>query len=523
MKPGGLQPLKLLIAAMGGEGGGVLTDWIVAAARAEGLAVQSTSVPGVAQRTGATTYYIEIFPKPLRGEERPVFALMPSAGDLDLVVASELMEAGRMVANGFSQAERTLVIASTHRVFAMAEKTAMGDGRLDSGRLFRAIEEHARRAILFDMAETASAAGAAINAVMLGAIAGGGALPIATETFAAAVRAEGKAVAANLAGFEAGLGLARGEDREAAGGAAGSKRRARPAPGAAALVKRAEAELPPPAQEFAREAIHRLIRYQGPAYAKLYLDRLGRIWSVERSLGGDGPLAREVARQLAVRMSYEDVIRVADLKTDPARLARIRREVGAGADEPLRVRDYFKPGVEELCSLLPPSLARAILRRAEKGGWKNRAYLGMRVNSASLSGYLRLRFLAHLRRFRPRTYRYRIVQADLDAWLERLAAAARLSLPLAREVAELSRLVKGYGDTYARGAQNCDRILREVVDRALKGEIGAGAAEDAVMSARTAALADPEGEALSRTLAEVAARFPEGTPPGAEGARLARA
>src|SRR3954453_1591507 len=96
------RPLTLLIAALGGEGGGVLTDWIVSAAEAAGLPVQSTSIPGVAQRTGATTYYVEIFPVPLAqlGGKRPVLALAPGVGDVDLVVASELLEAGRAIANG---------------------------------------------------------------------------------------------------------------------------------------------------------------------------------------------------------------------------------------------------------------------------------------------------------------------------------------------------------------------------------------------------------------------------------------
>ena len=503
------RPLKLLIAAMGGEGGGVLTDWIVAAARTEGLPVQSTSVPGVAQRTGATTYYVEIYPRPVaEGAPRPVLALMPSAGDLDLVAASELLEAGRTIANGFANPDRTLVIASTHRIFAMAEKTAMSDGRLDSGRLFRVVEENARRAILFDMEEAAGAAGSAINAVLLGTIAGSGTLPIAISAFEAAVRAEGKAVAANLAGFNAGLAQARGE-RGPGGlpGPVGAKRRSAKAPAGGPLIARAEAELAPPALDFAREGIHRLIGYQGPDYAKLYIDRLSRINGIERSLDGDGGLTREVARQLAVRMSYEDVIRVAQFKTDPARFPRIVREVGAKAGEPVIVRDYFKPGIEELCSLLPPRLARSILALAARRGWLKTAYLGMRVNSTSIFGFLRLRLLAALRPFRPRTYRFQIVQADLDAWLTRIAAAARLSLPLAREVAECARLVKGYGDTYARGSRNCELILRQVVDRAIGGGMSAAQAEDAVLNARTAALADPEGDALDRTLEAISARL----------------
>ena len=87
----------VLVAALGGEGGGVLANWLVDAAAREGRWVQSTSVPGVAQRTGATTYYIEIYP--VRhddlGGRSPVMALYPAPDNMDIVVTSELMEAGR--------------------------------------------------------------------------------------------------------------------------------------------------------------------------------------------------------------------------------------------------------------------------------------------------------------------------------------------------------------------------------------------------------------------------------------------
>jgi indolepyruvate ferredoxin oxidoreductase, beta subunit len=507
------RPLTLLIAAMGGEGGGVLTNWIVNAARSEGLAVQSTSIPGVAQRTGATTYYVEIHPLPATrlGARRPVFSLVPSAGDLDVMVASELLEAGRAIGNGFVSADRTVLIASTHRVFAMTERTAMGDGRFDTGRLLRAIEENARRAILFDMEEAAREAKSVLNAVLLGAIAGAGVLPIAPETFAAGIRAEGKDVEANLRGFEAGLAYARGELSALGGGApAGAgKRPTGPVVGIEDLIDRARAEFPSAVAETAIEGVRRLARYQDPAYAKLYLDRLSRIAAVERSLGGEsGRLARETARHLAVRMSYEDVIRVAQQKTDPERIARIEREAAARPGEPVAIVDFLKPGIEEICSVLPPRLAERILAVSRRRGWLDRFHLGMRVRSNGVTGYLRLRLVAALRRWRPRTHRFAEEQRAIEAWLERLVASARLSPDLALETADCARLVKGYGDTHRRGRGNFERIMAELVDPALQGRLPADFAADAVASARTAALADPEGGALDRTLADIRSRAP---------------
>ncbi|HKQ82276.1 MAG TPA: hypothetical protein VJS42_08790, partial [Steroidobacteraceae bacterium] len=126
----------IAILAMGGQGGGVLADWIQELARHNGWVAQGTSVPGVAQRTGSTVYYIELA-RAVDGR-LPIMAQMPVPGDVDVVLASELMEAGRAMLRNFSTAERTTLISSTHRVYAIAEKAAMGDGRGSSDRIIEA-------------------------------------------------------------------------------------------------------------------------------------------------------------------------------------------------------------------------------------------------------------------------------------------------------------------------------------------------------------------------------------------------
>src|SRR5690606_23808630 len=140
----------ILIAALGGEGGGVLADWLVKCALLKGLPVQATSVPGVAQRTGATSYYIELLRGPVADGVAPVFGLTPVAGRVDVVVASELLEAARMVERGFVTG-RTTLLASTHRVYTTLEKMHMADGRQDPQRLADAARAMARQTVLFDM------------------------------------------------------------------------------------------------------------------------------------------------------------------------------------------------------------------------------------------------------------------------------------------------------------------------------------------------------------------------------------
>ncbi len=494
-------PIKLLIAALGGEGGGVLTDWIVTAAAAAGFPVQSTSIPGVAQRTGATTYYIEIFPVATRelGGKRPVLALTPGVGDIDVAVASELLEAGRVVASGFSTPARTHLIGSTSRFYAMDEKIAMGDGRFDQDKLIKAVKDNAHDMLLIDMDALAKQSGSIINAVMLGAIAGSGRLPLTAEQLEAAIRADGKSIEGNVRGFRAGLAAARAKAPLAK--TPDKKRNAPTTPDL--LEHEVSYSLPALAQATAIEGIRRLIAYQGVRYARLYLDRLRALVDADAAAGTPGRLLKEVARQLAVRMSYEDVVRVAQAKISPERMRRIAREELRVQDAPFSVHDFLKPGIEELTQLLPPFLARPILSFSERRGWLGRVYFGMEINSTSITGYLRFLMLAKLRRLRPYGHRFKQEQAQIESWLGLIAEAARHSGAVALEIAECARLIKGYGDTYARGLANYRSIEARVIRPALAGAIPPECAADAVASARTAALVDPEGESLAKCLTEI--------------------
>jgi indolepyruvate ferredoxin oxidoreductase alpha subunit len=500
-----IRPVSILIAALGGEGGGVLTDWIVAAAASQGFTVQSTSIPGVAQRTGATTYYVEMVPAPLAATgtdagRRPILALAPGIGDVDLLVASELLEARRAVASGYVTPDRTAAIASTSRSYLVVEKMAMSDGRYDRERLIAAVEKNARRALLLDMEAIARRAGAMVNAVMLGAVAGAQALPIPTEAFEAAIRADGKAVDANLRGFRAGY--------EAA--IAGSQMPAEPekrqqAPSAAtADLERDIVGMLPAAQAVVTEGVRRLVAYQDHAYARLYLDRLKPIRDADQKIAADGRLLAATARQLALRMSYEDVIRVAQAKIDPARHARIAGELGIMPEQTFTVTEFLKPGIDELCSILPAWLANGILSLGRRFPTLGRAHYAMAVNSRSISGYLRFALLASLRPFRRRTFRFRQEQDAIETWLRLIVQGASVSPELAIEIAECAGLIKGYGDTHRRGSANYDLIAARVIAPALAGDaMPARAVADAVASARTAALLDPDGEALAKCLAEL--------------------
>src|SRR6201993_2273388 len=203
--------INIAILAMGGEGGGVLADWIVDLGENSGYLAQTTSVPGVAQRTGSTIYYVELFPEEaarVAGKD-PVLALMPVPGEVDVVIASELMEAGRAITRGLVTPDRTTLIASTNRVYSMTEKTAITDGRVDSAKVIEASSAAAKTFVHSDFAQIAEDSRSVISASLFGALSATAALPFRREQFEDAIRKGGVGVESSLAAFAAGFRAAK--------------------------------------------------------------------------------------------------------------------------------------------------------------------------------------------------------------------------------------------------------------------------------------------------------------------------
>lgn len=468
------RPITLTIAALGGQGGGVVQEWMVLIARKSGYQVQATSVPGVAQRTGATIYYLEFFPAD--AEKNPVMALMPVAENCDLVIASELVEAARMVQRGFVSPELSTLVTSSHRSYTIDEKSHLADGRADAEELTDLLYNNTKRLIMFDMETIADAHDSVISAAMLGGICKAGVLPFPKEFYEAAIRESGRGVDASLAAFFAAVNAAENPGLE-------------PESFIEPLLKES-AHLPLPVARVVDHALPRLTEYQDKRYTSEYLDKLQPFLIYKDN---DYALAAEAARGLAVWMTFEDTIRIASLKTRPERLLGI-----INRDEKLtHVTEYMKPRLEELAGTLPAPIGRWAQSSTIARMLAAPLTHGMKLRSSGILGYLLLRLLASLKLIRRTTLRFKEETAAIDTWLDLVLTTAEKDPLLALEVARCQQLISGYGDTRERGFANYERIVSKI-DVLLERPDGA----EVVAQLRGAALKEDSGRELEESIAE---------------------
>ena len=459
--------INMVIAALGGEGGGVLTNWLIAAAEQSGWWCQSTSLAGVAQRTGATIYYLEFMPRQDHTPP-PVMSLFPAQGDIDIAVASEIAEAGRMISRGFISPDKSMLIASDHRVFGITEKSATGDGSVDRELILEMGERYARTFIHFDMSEIVQRQGTVISAALLGAIAGSGALPFAGHCFRDLLSSGGSA-AANLAAFDESF-------RRAQSGGVEEYVPPRAEPFTLPVATNALgerwlpriADLPEALHETAYHSINRLIDYQDEAYAEEWLSRLSAVIDRDSDMEGH-ELSHETGRHLALWMAFEDIPRVAQLKVRPDREAMIRSEVKVAPEQPVTVAEFFHPRVEEVAALLPERWGRALLGSATASGWLGRLLGPRTLRTDRVGMQFILRCLAGLRRFRRSTLGYAHERHMIDKWYDAVLSAKTQDAALA--IAALGSMVKGYGETRHRTTSRLMQIL-DYLEQSLESDAG---------------------------------------------------
>ncbi|AKI00099.1 2-oxoacid:ferredoxin oxidoreductase, gamma subunit [Hoeflea sp. IMCC20628] len=495
------QIIKLAVMAVGGQGGGVLTNWIEDCAHRNGYVVQATSVAGVAQRTGATIYYMEMAPAQ---ERNPVFSLMPAAGDVDILVAAEMMEAGRAIMRGFVTPDRTTLIASSHRALAVSEKMVPGDGIADSEEVIATAEIASQRFIAFDMEKMAVDAGSMISASLFGALAGSGALPFERESFEAAIRASGRGVEASLRAFAAGFEAAAGGIVERPSSGKTKLAVANTPAGPTRLVEKWNAlearamALPASARDMALTGLRAVVDFQDLDYGSEYLDRVETVLAQDDA-SKDHELTFEAAKYIAKAMAYDDVFRVADLKTRGSRFARIQTEMKPAKGAQMKLTEFMHPRAEEIVGMMPSRLGRrlsasqSVMRLIDK--LFNR---GRRLRTDRLLPFAQLYVLGGLRKYRRGTLRHSIEKQHMEHWLELVMTYRKIDYALAVETLRNRRLVKGYSDTHTRGLSKFDRVMNGVALLA-----GRDDAAHWCRLLREAALADEKGDQLEGALKTV--------------------
>ncbi|MEZ5916534.1 MAG: DUF6537 domain-containing protein [Parvularculaceae bacterium] len=227
------------------------------------------------------------------------------------------------------------------------------------------------------------------------------------------------------------------------------------------------------------------------------------IFRLDGAHGGDRrdfELTQLAAKHLALWMTYEDTIRVADLKTRNSRFFRFREDVCAEDGQLVEIREFVHPRVEELCDVLPPPVANFVLnRRSLRGMIKALLGDGRRVSTTKLRGFVPLYFLASLRPIRRAGYRHQVEQKRIEDWLSAIKDVVATDYALALALVRMQRLIKGYGDTHERGLGNFNKTMAAL--SAIKATADPSGAVDELVAA---ALKDEDGAAFQASLAGLA-------------------
>ncbi|MGH6637047.1 MAG: indolepyruvate oxidoreductase subunit beta family protein, partial [Polaromonas sp.] len=359
----------------------------------------------------------------------------------------------------------------------------------------------AQRFISADFAKLAEETGSLISPTLYGALAATGRLPFTRTQFEATITRGGVGVKSSLKAFAAGFDVAR-QALSPPVTAAVVIPPAAPVsavgPRLAPLAQRIQNSFPPANHATLAAGIVRMADYQDVDYAASYLERLVPLTTclpADPTLAAD--LLDDTARHLALWMSYEDTVRVADLKTRRSRFQRVGGEVHLSNTQHLGINEFLHPRVEEIADTLPAGLGRWLLAtpwaRACVAPFTRK---GRIVQTSSIRGYLLLYAIAALRGLRRSSLRFQIEQRRIDDWLATIQRLAPVQPALALEVARSQRLVKGYGDTHARGWRSFERIMARLPQLQAMPQ---GAQQLQALS--QAALADDTGKALEQMLA----------------------
>lgn len=473
--------IKIMVPAVGGQGGGVLTEWLVQAFFLEDYDVQGISLPGLSQRGGSTVYYLEAHPRPEADDKPIIFAQFPVPGEVDVIISQEFLELGRALQLGYGS-DRTTIVTSTHRIYSTLEKMPIGSGIYSDENLRKIATAFSSKLIELNALQLAKDNGMddlAVNAILFGALAASGSIPLSKASFVSSIEKVGVAVKTNLRGFEVGWNFV----SSSKAGDAGKKQvvwetfvrtmadqlEEYEREVYLGKVSRIETEFPKQLREILAESLYRLIDYQDAEYADRYIDDVREVLTLDESMKGNLKLTEHFARNLALLMSYEDGIRVAELKIKSDRFKRIKEEMRLRDDQVFKVIDYLKPDAEELYGLLPNVVIAPFVRVIEsslfKKIWRRKrpVTFAQTPTTTSFSGFLRLWLMTKMKFMRPGSYRFKKERALMDKYKESTLYYAGLDYKLGSLVARSGSMVKGYGKVRRRTIKAFYRFIDNII------------------------------------------------------------
>ena len=452
-----LDKTSILITDLGGEGGGTLMNWILECARKKNLYVQGTSVPGVAQRTGSTSYYIEICSTSFEFGKEPVLSMYPVAGMVDIVISSELLETARVMERGFVNPERTTLISSESRALTNTEKSHLYDGRFDSKNIIETGFKMAKKSIFIDLQDIAEENFTIISSPMFGAIAATKLLPWNKEVFET-VFSEDEYGKKSLAGFRSAFNKVNNKEYNLINQKINNTEIDKN------NTLKLDIQVPDSLKNTINLGMSRCEEYQNSSYAETFLNRVNNLIShIDPKEENVFPIIETAAKRLCLWMAYEDIPRVAQLKISKTRIARIKKEVNFKEGQVLVIKDYFKPGVDEIIAIMPNKLGKWFSRNKKIFKLFPFVGKGMKINPVSITGHLLLKLLSSFRYIRLISYRYNEEVKEINTWLEAMKLSLNSSLKYADALSDLPHLLKGYGDTLMRGKEKYSKIYNALV------------------------------------------------------------
>lgn len=502
------EPIKIALLAVGGDGGSVLSNWIVKTAEDNGYWAQSTSIAGVAQRTGATVYYMELMPKKALEKDgvlqTPVLAQMPAPFDIDIVMATEIMEAGRALYRDFVS-DKTTLIFSTNRNLAIKEKETPGDGILDGRGIVELAQKHAKKTLYGNLKAIAQKNKSVISASMFGALAASRVLPFTKEQFTATIAKTKIAVEASTRTFNDTYDYITDFIKQ-------------PKPYEPTIkpteltempvrdentyvnsfIQQIKIDFPEVLHDIVYAGTLHLMDWQNGSWAQEYLDKLKPF--VDKD-SGEYRLSYQIARYLAIGMAYDDLIFVADQKTRTERFKEVYDQIEANEDDIVHTLDYLHPSFPEFYGFLPKNMGLRVSKNKRMEAWfKKRMDKDRRIKSTNLFWYTMLYILGGMKKWRLKTLRHFEEMENVKGWLTRIEQLADKHYDLAVHIAKTYRLKKGYGDTYDRG-QSKFKVMNEFI----MNNVNNGKAAQFSELLMSVALQNPTVEALEKNVKEIEA------------------